>query len=123
MTNFWHIFESPFLYIKTIQAYQKSKKIYVYIYIYILEIRPALRAIISSVSRVGVLGVMGIHTESLSPPVACTKRDRILKNVWHTPTMVDTFHRKNGHHSFIVDCFTVIFQNRDDSRYNFGSKN
>ena len=36
--------------------------IYVYIYIvYILEIRPPSGAIISSVSRVGVLGVMVIR--------------------------------------------------------------
>ena len=69
-----------------------------------------MRAIISSVSRVGVLGVMGIHTESLSPPVACTKRDRILKNVWHIPTIVDTFHRKNGQPSFIIYYFIGIFK-------------
>ena len=37
--------------------------IYIYIYIYILEIRPPSGAIISSVSRVGVLGVMVIREE------------------------------------------------------------
>ena len=37
----------------------------IYIYKYILEIRPASRAIISSVSHVGVLGVMEIHKPPL----------------------------------------------------------
>ena len=42
-------------YIQTVQLYIR------YIYIYILEIRPAPRAIISSVIRAGVLGVLGIN--------------------------------------------------------------
>ena len=37
--------------------------IYIYIYIYILEIWPTLQATISTMSRVGVLGVMGIRVE------------------------------------------------------------
>ena len=54
---------------------------------------------------------MGIHRE---PPLGPrTNRDRILLIVWHTPTMVDTFYRKNGHPSFIIYCFIGIFQNRD----------
>ena len=33
--------------------------VYIYIYIYILEMSPASREVISSMSRVGVLGVTG----------------------------------------------------------------
>ena len=55
---------------------------------------------------------MGIHIER--PPLGTPiNSNRMLRNIWHTPTMVDTFHRKNGQPSFIIYCFIGIFQNHD----------
>ena len=59
-----------------------SVYIHIYIYIYILEIGPASRDSISSVSRAGVLGVIGRIVFSFGP----ASRDSIVAKVGRVST-------------------------------------